>query len=348
MFNSKTLFIVGAGASKEAGLPIGNELTATIAKMVDIKFRNYGEQFSGEVEIVNALRFHARDVDGPPGDIAPYLDACSHIRGAMPQAMSIDTFIDHQGDDKITICGKLAIVRSILEAEKNSLLFVDERQGDSKLNFNDLQDTWYTSFMQILADGRRKENINHLFEGVSFITFNYDRCIEHFLFHALQNYYGIQSSKAADIMQELKIIHPYGMVGSMQWQGDGGGRPFGINAGGKRLLSLAGQIKTFAESVEDEAALAEIHQVVEEADIVVFLGFAFHKQNMELMESTQLNKVKRVFATATGISTNGLEVVQQRIKEVFTVKQPPFPIDLRQGLTCNSILEEYGLTLSGP
>ncbi len=341
MFNSKTLFIVGAGASKEAGLPTGNELTATIAKMVDIKFRNF-EQFSGEVEIVDALRSHARD-----GDIEPYLDACWHIRNAMPQAISIDEFIDQQGDDKIEICGKLAIVRSILKAENNSVLFFDERQGDSTLDFRKLQGTWYNNFMQILAEGRRKANVNQLFEGVSIITFNYDRCIEHFLFHALQNYYGIQPTEAADIMQELKIIHPYGMVGSMQWQGDGGGRPFGINVGGERLLSLAGQIKTYTERVDDRAALAEIHQVVQEAEIVVFLGFAFHKQNMDLMKSTQFNKVQRVFASATGLSDDALVVVNQRIREMFTVEHS-FETALRQNKTCNGIFEEYGLTLSGP
>ena len=117
MFYSKTLFVVGAGASKEAGLPTGNELTATIAKKVDIKFRDFNDQFSGDFEIAAALRSHASDVDGPPGDINPYLPACWHIRDAMPQAISIDSFIDHQGDDKIEVCGKLAIVRSILEAQ---------------------------------------------------------------------------------------------------------------------------------------------------------------------------------------------------------------------------------------
>ncbi len=119
MFQSKTLFVVGAGASNEARMPTGNELTATITNKIDIKFRDF-EQISGDNAIASALKSHV-------ADIYPYQLACWHIRDAMPQAASIDNFIDHQGDDKIELCGKLAIVRSILEAEKNSLLFFNER-----------------------------------------------------------------------------------------------------------------------------------------------------------------------------------------------------------------------------
>ena len=233
MFQSKTLFVVGAGASKEARLPTGNQLTATIANKVDIQFGEFTKQLRGSFEIAGALTLHVKDVDGQPGDVNDYFAACWHIRDAMPQASSIDDFIDHQGDDKIELCGKLAIVRSILEAEKNSLLFVNQREADQTLNFNGLENTWYKNFMQILTDGGRKDNINKLFEGMYFITFNYDRCIEHFLFHALQNYYRIKPDEAADIMQGFKILHRYGMVGRMQWQGEGGCVPLGHLVAGK-------------------------------------------------------------------------------------------------------------------
>ena len=109
--------------------------------------------------------------------------------------------------------------------------------------------------MQILTDGRRKENINQLFEDVCCITFNYDRCIEHFFFHALQNYYNIKPDEAAGIMQGFKIFHPYGMVGRLPWQGEGVSTPFGADVSGSDLLSLAEQIKTYTERIEDEEAI---------------------------------------------------------------------------------------------
>lgn len=264
----------------------------------------------------------------------------------MPQAISIDSFIDHQGDAKIELCGKLAIVRSILEAEKNSLLFIDERQAEATLNFTSIKNTWYNGFMQILTNGLHRKDINRFFEGVSFIAFNYDRCIEHFLFHALQNYYGVSKNEAADIMQGLKIIHPYGMVGHLPWQGNRGVTPFGTNTGGERLLSLAGQIKTFTERVDDQAKITEIHQVVREAEVIVFLGFAFHDQNMQLMKPDQIHKAKRIFATAKGISDDDRDVVTQQIINSFPIDTSRIPIRLRQDLTCNDIFREYRRTLS--
>lgn len=340
MFQPKTLFVVGAGASKEAGLPTGSELTATIADKVDIKFRGYNEQFSGEYEIADALMSHVQDIGGK---IDHYTDACWHIRDAMPQASSIDNFIDQQGDDKIELCGKLAIVRSILEAEKDSLLFLNGRERDPTLRFNDLEGTWYTYFMQILTDGCRKENIYKIFEGMCFITFNYDRCIEHFLFHALQNYYNIKPEKAAGIMQGFKIFHPYGMVGRMPWQGEGASTAFGANVSGRNLLSLAEQIKTYTERVEDHAAMTEIRREVLEAEIIVFLGFAFHPQNMRLIYPDIPGNATRVFATARGISQGDSVIVTKQILDLFGSKPQ---IHLKHNLPCSGLFDEYRRSLS--
>jgi hypothetical protein len=38
MFKSKTLFVVGAGASKEVNFPVGEELKNEIARLWDIQF----------------------------------------------------------------------------------------------------------------------------------------------------------------------------------------------------------------------------------------------------------------------------------------------------------------------
>ena len=38
MFNRQTLFIVGAGASAEVGMPVGGQLATSIAEKLDIRF----------------------------------------------------------------------------------------------------------------------------------------------------------------------------------------------------------------------------------------------------------------------------------------------------------------------
>ena len=350
MFNSQTLFIFGAGASKEAGLPTGNELTATIANMLDIKFDSDLTLLSGDNEIYRALHHHVHEADGERGDIYSYQQAGWLISHAMPQASSIDSFIDaHQGDEKVKLCGKLAIVRSILKAEQNSHLFFDDRKRDAKLNFANLQETWYKSFGTLLVDGCPKENVYNLFDNVSFIIFNYDRCVEHFLFNAVQNYYDIEPDEAADLLNSaLRIFHPYGFVGYLPWQRDTDFVPFGSAIQGTGLLSNARKIMTYSERIEDVTARTDLQRLLIDAETIVFLGFAFHNENMKLMESSAPNNLKRVFATAKGISSSDLDIIAQQITDVFGKKDGQLRMELRQGLTCYQLFDEYSRTLSQP
>ena len=52
--DNKTVFVIGAGASKEANLPTGFELKGRIAKLLDIDF-DFHKQISGDYKIVSAL-----------------------------------------------------------------------------------------------------------------------------------------------------------------------------------------------------------------------------------------------------------------------------------------------------
>ncbi len=226
MSNKKTLYIVGAGASSEANLPTGYELREKIAILLDIRFekRRY-TRISGDSCIYNALQIYVEKSEIPKKDIdlylQAYLHAAWHIRDAMPQAISIDNFIDtHNDDKKIELCGKLAIVRSILNAERNSLLYIDNSNIYNRLNFRALEKKWYALFMMLLTENCTKENLSKRLKSIALIVFNYDRCIEHFLYNSLQNYYDLEPDETGKLVNELEIYHTYGIVGSLPWQSD--------------------------------------------------------------------------------------------------------------------------------
>ncbi len=50
MFHRRTLFVLGAGASAEAEMPIGSKLGATIGKKMDIRFE-FGTKHIGEGDL---------------------------------------------------------------------------------------------------------------------------------------------------------------------------------------------------------------------------------------------------------------------------------------------------------
>lgn len=161
--SQKTVFVIGAGASKEVDLPIGSELKGKIKDLLK-------NPAAGDGAI---LKVFERIYDGTQK--SSLLTASEQISRAMPQAISIDNFIDARSDNKaIVLCGKIAIVRAILQAEEKSKL------SGEKINFQSIEDTWFTKFFRLLFENCRPESLEERIKSIVLIVFNYDRCIEHF------------------------------------------------------------------------------------------------------------------------------------------------------------------------
>ena len=181
MFRLKTLFILGAGSSAEVGLPVGEGLKAAIAKGIDIRFKDGVNQISGDRQIMQAIRDHANlraatDLTYDANNTNPYLYKAWQLKDALPHALSIDNLLDaHKGDEMAEACGKFGIARSILQAERRSRLFIDDR--GAKLDFSALGNTWFAAFVKMLTENVSKCDVEHIFHDVSVINFNYDRCL---------------------------------------------------------------------------------------------------------------------------------------------------------------------------
>ncbi len=346
MIKSETVFVVGAGASTEAGLPTSDRLTNKIAKIVPIANKRDTSLTDGDKKVHQALLHHVGRAH-----LGPYYNAGRQIADAMPQAASIDSFIESRKDSKeIEICGKLAIVKSILDSERKSLLYVDFYTGGAKLNFARVEETWYGRFWKLLVDGIDENAVDDIFHYVSFVIFNYDRCIEHYLFHSIQNYYGFDADKAAVIMKSLRIFHPYGQVGTLPWQKRGGTTAYGENdVHPIELLTLSGEVKTYTEQTEGDKELVAMRQLMGSAERVVFLGFGFHLQNMELIQPTKPHRIGRVYATTFETSESERILFQNDIKSMFRRSENNFDGQVKIGnghLSCYDLFKEYGVSFS--
>lgn len=355
MVNNNTVIVVGAGASKEANLPTGAELKVQIAEQLDIRFRGPHELLSGDPVLLRALQHYHKVNPGAATSVEDCLDAARRIRDALPQAPSIDNLIDaHKGDTRIEVCGKFAIVRSILDAESQSYMYVNPLDRDSRPRWEVLAGTWFNLFWQILSEGTRANEISARLRRFTIICFNYDRCVEHFLFHSLQNYYGLDVKESAGLINELQIFHPYGTVGRLPWQADGPGRigaiEFGETPGPAKVVELGSQIRTFTEGTNpDSSDIETIRARITEAQILVFLGFAFHKQNLDLLRPQKRPESNnsfpaKCFGTAREISGHNCERIETEIRRL---KLPQgVDIALRRDLTCAALFNEYWRTLA--
>lgn len=343
MFRSKTLFVVGAGASKEVGLPIGAELKVQIAKKANIQFSDGITQSTGDRVIGQALR--VLSAGKGQQEYNHYFAAMRALHEGMPLSESIDNFLDaHREDEKIVLCGKLAITQSILESERKSLLYIDPSSDRlHELDFTQTSSTWYAAFFRIAAEAIEKGSVERIFDNVSFVAFNYDRCVEQFLLGALQAYYRLNEQTAVKIVSRVNIVHPYGVVGWLPWYARQPSSHFGNSShNAAKLVEVASQVRTFTERVTDESSLQLIRDQVSNAETIVFLGFSFHAQNMELLSPAEAGSCKRVFATVLGTSSPDKNAIAADV--TACLRRSDISIELGD-LTCAQLFSEYGRSL---
>lgn len=330
---AKTVFVIGAGASVEAGLPTSILLKGKIAKLLNIKFDHW-KQVAGDPIIADSLIEIEKLSDGTRGDINPYLHEAWHIRDALPLTPSIDNFIDqHRDNTKIATCGKLAIVRSILEAEKNSKLSFGADMSDQRVHFDKLEDTWYIPFFHLITENCEKKELKERFQSVVLIVFNYDRCIEHFLYNALKKFYRTSEQEASDLVKSIVIYHPYGSVGFLPWEGVGHAVDFGKDPSALQLVILANGIKTFTEGTDPNSSeILAIREQILRTTRLVFMGFAFHDLNMSLITpdlKTNISNGVQCHATTYGSSDSDKEVIRSQINKLYGYNVGPKMVDMR-------------------
>lgn len=236
----------------------------------------------------------------------------------MPVAASIDNFLHtHQDDVDVVLIGKLAIALAIVEAEAQSHL--RPTGGQRPLSTKAYRESWYFQFIRMLTMGTLSTDPHALFENVRFVVFNYDRCLELVLLLTLQGYYGLNDLEAAAVLEKVDIIHPYGSIGPLTGPNF---IPFGASE--INLDQVAQGIRTFTESV-DTGTLERARSVVCEADVIVFLGFGFLPQNMDLLNPGDERKASRVHATTLGFSPSDKLVLKERLKQFVG---PPTTLEL--------------------
>ena len=344
MSNSHMTFIVGAGASAEVDLPVGGELKNKIAEALDIQFE-YFNQIKGDLRITQALRDYVRINGANQIELENLIRKCRHIRDNIKYARSIDHYLDaHRDDAEVVLCGKIAIAKMILDAESNSRLRIVGH--NNKYNDDLVVGTWYNLFFQMITSGVSKSQVNSIFDRINIISFNYDRCIEHFLVQRLCEFYDIRLSDAEQVVRKLRIYHPYGQVGFLPWQSNGGVR-FGDGMGAD-LLSISKEIKIFTERMDDKEKLDEIKNAVSDSEILVFLGFAYHEQNLDLIKPHNYSRTRRIFGTATGISSIDQNTIKRDLRSMIKHEAEDITnLDIKiLEVTCEGFFEKVSRTLN--
>lgn len=356
MLENPNVFILGAGASSEAGLPVGDKLVETISDDINFEIDSFGELSPrGNRELKEVIIQHLQSDAKPDDSLYAHVSAGQRISAAAKVAKSIDEVLYQLDDDLVSFVGKLAIARAILDAE-NCANFSNPKNRPAELNINGLSKTWYMQFGRMLTEPFQKSSASSVGKNTTIISFNYDRTVEHFLTRFLEQRFDITRQKSEAIVNNMDIIHPYGTVGRLEWQKNSNPESPPIEFGGgnrPNLIAAASQIRTYTEQVAEKSVVRRMSAAISGAAKLVFLGFGFHQQNMDLLEAEKPNFNCKVYATAFEESNSNIDMFRWRIRRaLFSDEATTSQLDYaaRYNIVdkkCVKLFEDYGLEIAG-
>jgi hypothetical protein len=277
MITKSTTLVLGAGASVPYGFPSGPALRDQILD-------NLSPQAQGRAwwAIVGSL-----GID--PDQVTEFRAA--FLRSAQA---SIDAFLKHRPE--FLEVGKTAIALGLIPAEGEPNLYQRGRPG-----------LWYDYLFAAMSAKPAEFPNNQL----SVITFNYDRSFEHFLFQALKNSYGLTDENTASAMQSIPIVHVYGRLGCLPWQGERA-REYSDAVTAESVRVARDQIAIIHEdSIGSSEVLETARGLLRSATQVLLLGFGYHDLNVERLAIREWRDGRHIQGTCYGMGRAEIGRVQQ-------------------------------------
>ncbi|NPV46435.1 MAG: hypothetical protein HPY69_05735 [Armatimonadetes bacterium] len=196
---------------------------------------------------------------------------------------------------------------------------------------------WYSHLFDALVRERMVHEV--LENALSIVTFNYDRSLQAFLTQRIRYHYNVTESEAAAIVQDLRIIHPHGMMGPYPEV------PY-ANDTSDDLAARAASIKVICEFNDsggefcsDEFKAA--HDAIASAERLYFLGFGLHGDNLRRLrvrEAVLSNRRMRgklmIRSTLHGVCSVEMEALE-RCRQEHGLQELQF-----HETTCNSFFRD--------
>ncbi len=245
MITTPTVFVLGAGASMPYGFPSGKQLK--------------DEMLAGPEPQPSFTNCHPAFEQQFKFGFRTFRNELRHSAQS-----SVDAFLEHRSD--MLNIGKASIAYYLIRCETMDLLFSPNGPWYDRLL--ERMDTPFEDFDKNL---------------VSFVTFNYDRSLEQFLFTALKHRYGKSDIEVAGKLSTIPVVHVHGQLGYLEWQNDPekiGKRAYVSDTRWESINTVKNGIKIISETTDRSDELSRAHELLRQAEKVFFLGFGYHDTNM--------------------------------------------------------------------
>jgi len=302
MENPRRLFVLGAGVSCPFGFPTGLQLRK---KIIETLGKKYVQDILCKVVFGSGDKITKGMING---FVREYESSNKET--------TIDEFMqNHSSLEKI---GKVAISFVLLREEKNNRA---------------LDKDWYSWLFNILKGKKNDVDEFGRDTNMQFLTFNYDRSLEHYLFTRIKSFFG-ENIRDTDhikrIIDRNKIDHVYGQVGYLEWQNNENINYYGAGISNKSLLNASNSFKFMYEGKEVSPVYFDpIEASISWAEEIYFLGFGYDRLNLiniflhkdslqwEFPIGFRLDDRKKILKKVRGGTILGKETVLKELKQLY-------------------------------
>ncbi len=280
MINDKIVFILGAGASKAHGYSLGPELVDKIGnalKTKNGKTREIAKALVGEHESEMDLNWMEEKI----------VDFRNKLIGS--KKLTIDSFLARHKD--FLSIGKLAIAQILIPCERKETL-------------NSFENNWYKDLYKLMDASFEDFDKN----GCKFITFNYDRSLDYFLFDAVLNTYENKNDQeCGKKISELLPVHLYGQLNVFPWQNINEGRDYEGHCTPFLFKTIGKNIKIVYDDVDllNNLEFRIAYDLIANAKKIIFLGFGYDQTNLERLKIKRMEG-KKIICTHYNLDRRSL------------------------------------------
>ena len=207
---------------------------------------------------------------------------------------------------------------------------------------SDIKQDWYSYLFQKMAeDLSQPESYDHFDANqVAFITFNYDRSLEHFLYESLSNAFSsAPTDKIIKQLRSIQIFHVYGIVDKLPWQGGETeyGNDFTINS----INEMENNIRLINERIHLDIRAMEV--AMHNASRFYFLGFGYAEENMDVLGIRRIfNGDQKIYGTAMGLSDKEISEIRNYLSSNFRVKDSALNNPrIKRDVDCHKLLRDW-------
>lgn len=307
MITKPTVFVLGAGASRPYGFPLGRQLRDSVVR--------------GRVP--SQWRLSPRSMNDLARELGKQDVHTAFVKALQTSGYSsVDWFLEK--NPRFTDIGTITIAATLIPCESDRHLFPPNAPR---------RDHWYEVFANMLDVGERK----YLRNRVTIVTYNYDRSLEQYLARVMLNRLPNRGSTLWRHYEHIPVLHLHGQLGEFGSEISSSKKsiPYGSDADAKAVQIAARGIRVIHEAKPTTKAFISARNALREAERIYFLGFGYNPANVTRLQvfNRSWSAARRAKCTVLGTSVGmSAREWEQTCRTAFNENMQLRP-RFRQGIT---------------